>query len=83
MFSYEQRKAAIDLLVKYDRCWADVIRELGYPDRQTLRAWWEAYEATGEVPVGYRRRKGRFTEEDKRAAVDYEVYRFFGHPMER
>lgn len=71
MFSYEQRKAAIDLLVKYDRCWADVIRELGYPDRQTLRVWWEAYEATGEVPVGYRRRKGRFTEEDKRAAVDY------------
>ena len=30
-YSKEQRDRAVDLYVKYERCAADVIRELGYP----------------------------------------------------
>ena len=41
--SREQRDRAVDLYVRYERCAADVIRELGYPSR-------------GMLPVGYRER---------------------------
>lgn len=31
MYSKEDREKAIMLYIKYDKCAADVIRELGYP----------------------------------------------------
>ena len=36
MYSREERTKAIELYIKYDRCAADVARELGYPDRKSL-----------------------------------------------
>ena len=36
MYSKEKREKAIMLYIKFDICAADVIRELGYPDRKTL-----------------------------------------------
>ena len=47
MFSTEQRRIAIDDLLKFDHSYADTITELGYPHRQTLRNWWKEYEETG------------------------------------
>ena len=35
-YSKEQRDRAVDLYVRYERCAADVIRELGYPSRGML-----------------------------------------------
>ena len=32
-YSREQRDRAVDLYIKYERCAADVIHELGYPSR--------------------------------------------------
>ncbi len=43
MYSREERMKAIELYIKYDRCAADVARELGYPDRKSLVSWYEAY----------------------------------------
>ena len=43
MYSKEEREKAIRLYIKYDKCAADVIRELGYPDRKTLRKWYKTY----------------------------------------
>jgi putative transposase len=39
MYSREERVKAIELYIKYDRCAADVTRELGYPDRKSLVSW--------------------------------------------
>ena len=75
MFSEEQRKAALELFIKYDRSYADTIAELGYPSRHTLRQWWSEYEKTGEVPSGKRRRKSKYDESARRRAADY----YIGH----
>lgn len=39
-YSKEQRDRAVDLYVRYERCAADVIRELGYPSRGMLPVWY-------------------------------------------
>ena len=31
---------AVDLYIKYERCAADVIRELGYPSKVALLSWY-------------------------------------------
>ena len=35
-YSKEQRDRAVDLYIRYERCAADVIHELGYPSRGML-----------------------------------------------
>ena len=39
MFTYENRKIAVDLYYKYHGNGAAVIRELGYSSRNALRQW--------------------------------------------
>jgi hypothetical protein len=51
IYSIEKRVKAIELYIKYDRCAADVIRELGYPDRKTLRNRYKAYLEEQETGV--------------------------------
>ena len=43
MYSREKRMKAIELYIKYGKSIADVIRELGYPDRKTLPKWYRMY----------------------------------------
>ncbi len=64
-YSKEQRDRAVDLYIKYERCAADTIRELGYPSRGALWTWYKdrlEEERTG-VPSRrgerYRRYSGR------------------------
>lgn len=75
--SREQRDRAVDLYVRYERCAADVIRELGYPSRGMLPVWYRERleeERTG-VPSRRGERYRRHTDEQKRAAVDH----YLGH----
>ena len=75
--SREQRDRAVDLYVRYERCAADVIRELGYPSRGMLPVWYRERleeERTG-VPSRRGERYRRYTDEQKRAAVDH----YLGH----
>ncbi len=51
MYSREERMKAIELYIKYDRCAADVTRELGYPDRKSLVSWYEAYLEEQETGI--------------------------------
>ena len=39
-YSREQRDRDVDLYVKYERCAADVIHELGYPSKGALLSWY-------------------------------------------
>ena len=68
-YSREQRDRAVDLYIKYERCAADVIRELGYPSKGVLLSWYAdrlEEERTG-VPSGRGERYRRYTDGQKRA----------------
>ena len=69
MFSLEDRTRAVELYVKYGKKAAPVIRELGYPCRATLVAWYREWERCGGNLTG--RSLERYREEQKRAAVDH------------
>ncbi len=71
MYSREKRLKAVELYIKYDKSAADVIRELGYPDRHTLRSWYGMYLKEQETGVIHDRymRASKFTEEQKETAV--------------
>ncbi|NLS44507.1 MAG: hypothetical protein GX969_02015 [Firmicutes bacterium] len=47
MYSKGEREKAIRLHIKYDKCTADMIRKLGYPDRKTLISWYKIFLETG------------------------------------
>ena len=77
MYSREERTKAIKLYIKYDHCVADVIRELGYPNYNTLKKWYQEYQqqlldGTEEEPC---RMKPRFTDEEIHQAVQYYLER--------
>ena len=82
-YSREQRDRAVDLYIKYERCAADVIRELGYPSKGVLLSWYAdrlEEERTG-VPSGRGERYRRYTDGQKRAAVDH--YLEYGRRLSR
>ncbi len=71
MYSYEQRKLAIETFIKFDHSYADTIAELGYPTVHALRGWWKEYERTGKVPASKFETNPRYTDEQKRTAVEH------------
>ena len=75
MHSTEQRRLAIETFIRFDHSYADTMAELGYPDRHTLNNWWREYGETGEVPVGKMIREPRFSDDQKREAVEH----YLGH----
>lgn len=71
MYSTEQRKLAIETYIKFDLSAADTVAELGYPTRQSLKAWYKDYLEHGEIRPPKRQRDPKFTLEMRQAAVDY------------
>lgn len=75
MYSYEERKRAVELYVKYEHRSADVIRELGYPKcGYTLILWHSQLLAEGNLREKYTR-NGRYTVEEQHAAIQH----YLGH----
>ena len=71
MYSQERRRLATGTLVKFDHSYADTIAELGYPTRSALRAWWNEYKRTGEVPASRFATNSKYTAEMRRRAVEH------------
>ena len=71
MFSYEERKKAVELYIKYGKNASAVINELGYPNRHSLVQWYKVYLKTGQIPKSARKRHPRYTEEQKIQAVNF------------
>jgi len=73
MYSREERTKAIELYIKYDRCAADVARELGYPDRKSLVSWYEAYLEEQETGVLWEEcsRYAKYSSEERATAVEH------------
>jgi transposase-like protein len=68
MYSYEQRKRAVLLYIKYDFSPSTVIRELGYSNRVMLRKWYAEFKENGDL---HRARKARYTPEQRELAITY------------
>ena len=82
-YSREQRDRAVDLYIKYEHSAADTIWELGYPSRGALWMWYKdrlEEERTG-IPSGRGERYRRYTDEQKRVAVEH--YLEYGRRLSR
>ena len=77
MYSREERIRAVELYIEYDKSAAAAIRELGYPDRHTLRSWHELFLEEQETGIIKELNSSyiRYTPEQKRVAVDYYLTR--------
>lgn len=71
MYSAEQRKKAIETFARFGRSAADTIAELGHPSRVTLRSWWKEYQISGDRLLERRRRRPKYSDEEKRGAADH------------
>ena len=72
-YSRQQWDRAVGLYIRYECCAADAIHELGYPSKEALRMWYRE-RLEGEragVPSRRGERQRRYSEEQKRAAVDH------------
>lgn len=71
MYSAEQRMKAVETFAGFGCSAADTIAELGYPTRHTLRNWWREYQIGGDGFLERKRREPKYSDEEKRGAVDY------------
>ena len=57
MYSLQKKKKAVDLLIKYDYAYSQVIRELGYPNsRTTLTKWNKEVKEMGKLKDCFKRK---------------------------
>lgn len=73
MYSREDRLKAIELIIKYDRSAAAVIRELGYPSRKLLPQWHKQYleeQKNGVIWKCYRR-EPKYSSQQQEAAIQH------------
>ena len=71
MYSPKQKEIAVQLLIRYDFAYTQVIRELGYPNsKTTLRKWLKEYDSNGHFKEKYGR-KSKYSDFQKEIAVNY------------
>ena len=70
MFSYEERIRAVGLYFELGERSAATRRQLGYPTKQSLASWCREFEVHGDLRVGYSRSEEKYSEEQKRVAIE-------------
>ncbi|MFM0069355.1 transposase, partial [Paraburkholderia aspalathi] len=71
MYSYEDRIRAVQLYLKLGKRVRATIRQLGYPTKNSLKAWHREYERCHDLRNGYVRAAPRYSALQKQAAVDH------------
>ena len=73
MYSREDRNRAVELWLKYDKSPTAVVREMGYPSTKMLTIWCKEYLLEKETGIvnSRRQRKGKYSAEQKKAAVEH------------
>lgn len=71
MYSYEDRVRAVELYLKLGKRSKATIRQLGYPTKNSLKAWCDEFEQSGDLQKGYVRIKYKYSEEQKNAAIEH------------
>ena len=77
MYSYEERIRAVKLYIKLGKRSAATIRELGYPTKNSLSSWYREFRRRGDLQVVYAHRKSKYSDEQKKLAVEH--YMNHGH----
>ena len=73
MYSYEERLKAVQLYIQYDKSYASVFRELGYPpSSNSIKLWYKEYEETGDLHKSYSS-PSKYSDEQRKAAVQYYI----------
>ena len=75
MYSYEDRLRAVQLYIKLGKRVGVTIRQLGYPTKNALKGWYQAYARDAAMPAGYARQP-RYTQAQQDVAVEH--YRAHG-----
>ena len=73
MYSYEDRVRAVELYLKLGKRINATIRQLGYPTKNSLKAWCEEFEKSGDMRKEYVRAKPKYSEEQKNLALEHYV----------
>jgi transposase InsO family protein/transposase-like protein len=73
MFSYEERNRAVKLYIELGKRSAATRRQLGYPTKNSLANWYREFSQGGDLRAGYARPNQKYSDEQKRAAVEHYV----------
>jgi len=71
MYSYENHVRAVQLYIKLGKRTRLTIRRLGYPTKNALKSWYREYEQSRDLHLGYVRSRQKYSDEQKRAAVQH------------
>lgn len=80
MYSYKDRKKAVNLYLKYDKSACSVVRELEYPTFNMLKLWYREYLEEGDLHKESQMQSG-YTAEEKKAVIQY--YQEHGRSLTR
>ena len=69
MYSYKDRMRAVELYIELGKRVGATIRQLGYPTKNALKAWYRSYQDQRDLPRGYVRSKPKHSQEQKEVAV--------------
>ncbi len=72
MYSYEDRRRAVQLDIRLGKGVGLTIRQLGYPTKNALRSWHREYEQRRELPAGYVRQP-KYAKAQKEQAVKHDL----------
>jgi putative transposase len=73
MYSYEDRLRAVELYIKLGKRLKAVIRQLGYPTKNSLKAWHKEFQNSGGLQTSYVRRKPKYSDEQKNVAIEHYI----------
>ena len=71
MYSYEERIRAVKLHIKLGKGTGQIIRQLGYPTKNSLKGWYREYERDRDLQVMYTRSRVKYTAEQIQVAVQH------------
>ena len=49
MYSYEERKRAVEEYIKHGYCAQATVRDLGYPSHTAIVQWYKEFKETGQL----------------------------------
>lgn len=71
MYSYEDRIRAVRLYIKLNKRFTATILQFGYPTKNALKTSYREYEQRQEVSIGYVRSRLKYSDEQKKVAVEH------------
>lgn len=71
MYTYEERKKAVDLYFEYDQALTATTKKLGYPSIGALRQWIREFQSTDQLHQEYQCTSWKYTLAQKETAVNH------------